>query len=336
MALHRYSPATSASTSVFDMSELAGLKKEVREDRDSPAAKRQVATQFEALYIQMMLKRMRAATPKDGLFDSDQSRMVQSMADEQLALQLASPGIGLGRALLAQMQSGKPAVMNAALASGDVAPDGSADANSPMGLLRREMRVRSAFDTPPGDSSEVASLIAVMRRNRPGDRALAASEGAPDHVVNFVSDMAPAALAAAQTSGVPARLILGQAALESGWGKREIRHPDGRSSHNLFGIKAGANWHGNVVRVMTTEYINGAAKKLMQPFRAYASYHEAFSDYADLIGGSPRYEGVVLARDDIDAARKIHSAGYATDPRYADKLIHIMSFMRGTAPGVDF
>lgn len=331
MALTSYSSSPSAQSSVFDMGQLSSLKKDVVQDARSPAAQQKVATQFEALYIQMMMKRMREATPKEGLFDSDQTRMVQSMADEQLALQLATPGIGLGRALLAQMQQNQPAV---AASSESTPPDGSPEANSPAGLLEREMRVRSMV---PGadDSAEVASLLAVMRRNRPDARALAASEGAPDHVVDFVSQMGDAALAAARASGVPARLILGQAALESGWGKREIRYPDGRTSYNLFGIKAGAGWQGKVVNVMTTEYVDGQARKLMQPFRAYASYEDAFTDYARLIGDSPRYESVTLARDENDAARRIQRAGYATDPRYADKLIDIMGQMQGRRAGVN-
>jgi flagellar protein FlgJ len=336
MALTSYSPGQAAQASVFDMSQLSDLKKDVRQDAHSPEAQKKVATQFEALYIQMMLKRMREATPKDSLFDSDQTRMVQSMADEQLALQLATPGIGLGKAILAQMQINQPpSAAQGALAAPAAAPDGSPEANSPMGLLQREMRVQTPFANDASESPEVVALLALMRRNRPGDRDLAASEGAPDHVTDFVSEMAPAAMSAAQASGVPARLILGQAALESGWGKREIRYPDGRSSFNLFGIKAGSGWQGKVVNVMTTEYVDGVPHKMMQPFRAYASYEEAFTDYARLIGDSPRYESVTLARDEIDAAHKIQRAGYATDPRYADKLIGIMGQMRGAKRGAN-
>jgi flagellar protein FlgJ len=147
--------------------------------------------------------------------------------------------------------------------------------------------------------------------------------------------MARAANLASQHSGVPARLIMGQAALESGWGKREIKHDDGSTSYNLFGIKAGANWKGKVVNVLTTEYEDGVAKKVTQPFRAYASYEESFADYARLIGNSPRYESVAQARNEIEAARRIQDAGYATDPQYAQKLIGVMSQLRGAASKVE-
>nr|WP_315846739.1 flagellar assembly peptidoglycan hydrolase FlgJ [uncultured Achromobacter sp.] len=301
--------------SVFDMGRLSDLKRDVKKDPEGTAQQKQVAKQFEALFLQMMVKRMREATPKEGLFDSQQTQMLQSMADEQLALHLATPGIGLSQSILAQMQQGKPA---------DVSDDAV-----------RAIGQGADLDFRTGGSREVSALLNVMRNNRASDRALAAAEGAPEHVVDFVSKMSRAANLASQQSGVPARLIMGQAALESGWGQREIKHADGSTSYNLFGIKAGASWKGKVVNVLTTEYEDGVAKKVTQPFRAYASYEESFADYARLIGNSPRYEAVTQARNEIDAARKIQDAGYATDPRYAQKLIGIMGQLRGAATRVE-
>lgn len=301
--------------SVFDLGRLSDLKREVKTDPAGTDQQKQVARQFEALFLQMMLKRMREATPKEGLFDSQQTQMLQSMADEQLALHLASPGIGLSAAILAQMQEGKPGEL-------------------PAQSVER-LGQGGGLDFRSGNSREVSALLNVMRNNRPSDRALAAAEGAPDHVVDFVSRMSRAANLAAQQSGVPARLIMGQAALESGWGKREIKFDDGSTSYNLFGIKAGASWKGKVVHVLTTEYENGVAKKVTQPFRAYASYEESFADYARLIGNSPRYEAVTQARNEIEAARKIQDAGYATDPQYAQKLIGVMGQLRDAASRVE-
>ncbi|CAB3923947.1 flagellar assembly peptidoglycan hydrolase FlgJ [Achromobacter ruhlandii] len=307
----------SRQDSVFDMGRLSDLKRDVTKDPANPGTEqqKQVAKQFEALFLQMMLKRMREATPKEGLFDSQQTQMLQSMADEQLALHLATPGIGLSQSILAQMQQGKP---------GDL----------PAEAVQR-LGQGTDLDFQTGGSRQVSALMDVMRNNRASDRALAAAEGAPEHVINFVSKMSRAATLASQQSGVPARLIMGQAALESGWGQREIKHEDGRTSYNLFGIKAGASWKGKVVNVLTTEYEDGVAKKVTQPFRAYSSYEESFADYARLIGNSPRYESVTQARNEIEAARRIQSAGYATDPQYAQKLIGVMSQLRGAAAKVD-
>ena len=137
--------------------------------------------------------------------------------------------------------------------------------------------------------------------------------------------MLPFAMQASQASGVPPQLMLGQAALESGWGKREIRMADGSNSFNLFGIKANAGWNGKVAEVMTTEYKNGVAYKQVEKFRAYSSYAEAFQDYAGLISNNPRYAGVLQQGGDVAGmAQAIQKAGYATDPKYADKLVSVM------------
>ena len=145
---------------------------------------------------------------------------------------------------------------------------------------------------------------------------------------NFVDRMTPFAMQASRASGVPAQLILGQAALESGWGKREIRMPDGSNSFNLFGIKATAGWNGKVAEVMTTEYRNGIAYKQVERFRAYSSYAEAFQDHANLIGNNPRYAEVMQqAGNPAGMASAIQRAGYATDPHYADKLARVMGMI---------
>jgi flagellar protein FlgJ len=321
MALGSSLASGAGQASIFDFGALSSLHHDVTNQPASAQKQAEVARQFEAVYIQMMLKQMRQATLKSGLLDSNESRMVQSMGDEQLALQLANPGIGLAQALLKQMQANQP---------GGPDGEGAADGSAPgAGQQALDLAGHTLRGGPP--PTEITALLRVLNRNRASDRALAAAEGAPDHVVDFVSQMASAAKSAERQSGVPARLILGQAALESGWGQREIRYPDGRTSYNLFGIKAGDSWKGKVVNVMTTEYENGEPRKVMQAFRAYNSYEESFADYARLLGDSPRYEAVALARDEFEAARRIQAAGYATDPRYADKLIGIMGQLRSSA-----
>jgi flagellar protein FlgJ len=120
--------------------------------------------------------------------------------------------------------------------------------------------------------------------------------------------------------------MIGQAALESGWGGREIRGTDGKPSHNLFGIKAGRGWTGRTVDIVTTEYVNGLPQKAVERFRVYDSYADAFRDYAKLIRGNPRYAAVLEAGNDAVAfARGLQKAGYATDPQYADKLARVIN-----------
>ena len=137
----------------------------------------------------------------------------------------------------------------------------------------------------------------------------------------FVRQHSAAAEAASVETGIPAQFMLAQAALETGWGKREIVGVDGSASHNLFGIKAGGRWTGPTVDVTTTEYIGGQPRKMVQKFRAYGSEAESFADYARLMKDSPRYAKVVAGASDAKHfAEGLQKAGYATDPAYAEKL----------------
>lgn len=168
--------------------------------------------------------------------------------------------------------------------------------------------------------------------------AVALHPGAQSHVMEFQTKLMPYAQQASQATGIPAVFMLGQAALESGWGKRELRGADGTPSYNLFGVKAGSNWKGPVVESVTTEYVGGVARKSVEKFRAYASYGEAFGDYANLLRSNPRYAEVVAqALQGLGAerfAQGLQKAGYATDPNYADKLGQIIRTTRwpGEAP----
>jgi flagellar protein FlgJ len=170
----------------------------------------------------------------------------------------------------------------------------------------------------------------------------------------FVQQHTQAAQRAEAETGIPATFMVSQAALETGWGRKEIRHGDGSPSFNLFGIKAGANWKGPTADIVTTEYVNGKAQKVVAKFRAYGSYAESFADYARLMKDSPRYrnvvagagsagrgaavagapparvgEGAAATRQVADAAagfaRGLQKAGYATDPAYADKLTRVIN-----------
>jgi flagellar protein FlgJ len=154
----------------------------------------------------------------------------------------------------------------------------------------------------------------------PGQPAAAASpsDGTPS---SFVEQHSDAAARVERASGIPAGFMIGQAGHESGWGKHEIKLPDGTPSFNLFGIKAGAGWSGKVAQVSTTEYVNGAAQKTVAKFRAYDSYEASFRDYAQLISQNPRYAQTLEQTSSAQAyASSLQRAGYATDPDYADKL----------------
>ena len=241
------------------------------------------AQQFETVFMNMMLKSMRDATPQDGMFDSEQTKMFTGMLDQQLAQNMSSRGVGLADAMVKQLSR----------SLGPTAPATLPDASS---------------------ASQAGRISAVP------------SAYSENFQQNFVQRLTPSAIQASSETGVPAQLMLGQAALETGWGQREIRLPDGGNSYNLFGIKAGGNWNGKVAEVTTTEYHNGVPSKQVEKFRAYGSYAEAFSDYAHLLRDNPRYAGVIQqGQGAAAAAQALQSAGYATDPNYADKLVKVMN-----------
>lgn len=152
------------------------------------------------------------------------------------------------------------------------------------------------------------------------------SEGAavPERIASFVRQLLPAAEEAAAALGVPAQFLLAQAALETGWGASILKHPDGRSTNNLFNIKAGAGWAGERVRVRTTEYLNGRPQQQWAEFRSYPSAQEAFADYVRLVQESGRYQSVQGARTPEAFARALAAGGYATDPHYAQKLVRLI------------
>ena len=286
--------------------------------RSSPQeGMKQASKQFEVMFMQMVLKSMREATPSDGMFGSQQEKMYTSMLDQQLAQNLSGRGLGLAEAMFAQLNrtAGGADVQPAAVPV-DKQP-GMPGAAVSRALQPVASAIAPAVRTPDLSLYETATAQASLSRS-----ALPQA-----HVEQFVSRMLPAAQRASEATGVPAQLIMAQAALESGWGRREIRAEDGQTSYNVFGIKADRSWKGPVVETMTTEYVNGVAQKGRASFRAYGSYDEAFSDYARFLVTNPRYANVLSTQDPAEAAHGLQRAGYATDPHYGGKLVRIMRQM---------
>ncbi|MBA4141803.1 MAG: flagellar assembly peptidoglycan hydrolase FlgJ [Nitrosospira sp.] len=277
------------------------------------------AKQFEALFLNMILKSMRDATPKDSLMDSEQSRFYLSMLDQQLSQSMAARGVGLAEVMMRQLRHAAPSDM-AQKADATVAYAAPPQWRAPD------------IPLPPARQSSLSGNVRpIEQTERPEPNAFHPAphlQAQPSHVVEFQARLMSYAQEASQATGIPARFMLGQAALESGWGKRELRGADGLPSHNLFGIKAGGNWKGPVVEAVTTEYINGVAHKTVEKFRAYHSYADAFRDYANLLRSNPRYAEVLTqAANGLDAegfAHGLQRAGYATDPSYAEKLNRII------------
>lgn len=309
----------SAATVYNDFSGLARLRHDAQ--GQSPETVRKVAQQFEALFIQMMLKNMRNTGVEDELFGSDQEKMYRDMFDQQISVDLSEKGaLGLADLLVRQL-SRQPA--QGAAATSPAAPVQRTAVQPLSAVVPAAVPARVLPQAAAGAPAAVADAVAPMQAVSAPVVETAAEEAirTPE---DFIRVLAPYAEDAARELGVPPRVLLAQAALETGWGQNVMRNADGGSSHNLFGIKADARWSGARVAAETLEYEDGIAVKRRETFRAYASYADSFADYADFLRSSPRY-GAAL-EDGADGAgfvRGLQQAGYATDPEYASKISRI-------------
>jgi flagellar protein FlgJ len=282
------------------------------------------AKQFDSVFTQMMLKSMREATPSDSPFDSNDSKTFTSMLDQQLSQNMGAKGIGVADMMLKQLMRNAGAGASAGAQADGAGAGGDSSANA--GNMAAMNAMAKAYANAAG-SSTASSKASLGGNGYSADSALTppARGVGTDKVAAFVDRLAAPAQAASSATGIPARFIIGQAALESGWGKREIKNTDGSSSHNVFGIKATSDWSGKTASAVTTEYVNGKPQKVVEKFRSYDSYEDALTDYASVLKSNPRYAPVVEAsRDAAGFAHGMQKAGYATDPQYAKKLISIM------------
>jgi flagellar protein FlgJ len=278
--------------------------------QQSPDALKQVAKQFEALFMGILTKSMRA-TGGDSLLDNQQTQLYTELLDQQFAQKIsAGRGLGLADALVQQ------------LSRNQIKPiEVEASALVPLPIERGQPP--KAFSQGLPGNAQTPLPIAPNKPVTIKPLSDSPNSTPPNHPREFVSRLLPHATTAARELGVKPQAILAQAALETGWGKHQIKLADGRPSHNVFGIKAGAAWSGPVAQVSTTEYVRGVAQQRLEKFRAYGSYDEAFRDYAGLLKSAPRYRAVLNTDTTQGFAQGLQKAGYATDPQYAAKISRI-------------
>ncbi|WP_442798754.1 flagellar assembly peptidoglycan hydrolase FlgJ [Pantoea vagans] len=280
----------------FDVRNLDALKLAAK--RSPKQGMTAAAKQMEGLFIQMMLKSMREASFKGGLFDNPQSQMFTTMYDQQISQDIAAQGkLGFANLIIHQMGGDDSSPAPAA-----------SQMSAPAELLPLPV-------TRSGTERDSALVQQIHTGTRPGNDS-------------FISRMLAPAREVARLSGIPHQLIIAQAALESGWGNREIVTASGSPSHNLFGIKATPDWKGEATEVMTSEYTHGVLRKVKASFRVYKNYAEALSDYSRFLTANPRYQHVINNPSIENAAHALQQSGYATDPDYAKKLINIIRYVQ--------
>ncbi len=286
--------------------------------KDNQAALKEVAKQFEALFLQQMLKTMRDTNQifaEDNPLNSNEMQFHQEMMDQQMVLNLASgKGIGLAEVFYRQMTPNygkKSSVGNELSMLERHVFDKKSDP-----LLTSPLPGGGTVPSPGKGRARVGSDVIP---------ALPNTNQLPSTPDEFVAGILPYAQEAAKELNLDPDVLIAQAALETGWGKFVIKDQQGNSSFNLFNIKAGGSWEGKKVSVSTLEYENGVAQKQQANFRSYDSYAESFADYIKLIRDNPRYEKAKsLAHDAASYLDALQEGGYATDPDYADKIKNLL------------
>jgi len=266
----------------FDLSALHDIKSQSKSDpKESLKA---VASEFESIFMKMMLKSMRDANMGNPLFDSDSAKFYREMYDDQLALNLSKQGgIGLANTLVSQLEKYLPQQAQS---------KGSSEKTDKV-------------DVNPVEASD--NNIAIKSPKQ------------------FVEKLLPHAKEAGKELGVEPKVLLAQAALETGWGKYVIQQKDGVSSHNLFNIKADKRWSGKDASISTVEFLGNKPQTQKANFRVYESYEESFKDYVKFLQNSPRYSHALKNAHNPEAfTNSLQSAGYATDPQYAKKIQRIL------------
>ncbi|WP_117236492.1 flagellar assembly peptidoglycan hydrolase FlgJ [Vibrio maerlii] len=302
---------------VHDISSLDKLRQQAvnGDEGDEKAALRAAAKQFESIFTSMLFKSMRNANAsfESELMNSQNQDFYRQMLDEQMSSELSASGsLGLADMIVAQLSS----------AQGE-------EGDSSERVMRN-----AALDTTlrlPVDQSkarEIADQAIAEQKQLEQSSQVAATKKANmptrfDTPESFVDSLTPYAERAAKALGVEPSLLIAQAALETGWGKKVIGNSRG-SSHNLFNIKADRSWKGDKMATQTLEFHGNTPVKERAAFRSYGDFEQSFDDYVRFLNENPRYQTALETHQNSEQfIQGIHQAGYATDPNYADKVLSV-------------
>lgn len=286
------------------------------------AALQSAAKQFEAIFMQMLMKSMRSAQDvleSDSPFNSESTKFYRDMHDQQMSLELSSNGsLGLSELIVRQL-------------------GGDSENFTPNSVLRSDGNLDSRGSTRRAQltSSERNNLLITslsQNNNSSGSRqsndfiekiaSLSNASTEFTHPKDFVSALIEPAKSVQKELNVPFEVVIAQAALETGWGQKIIKTAQGESSNNLFNIKADTRWSGDKVVKETLEFEQGSMVKKKEPFRVYQSIGESINDYVKFLSSNDRYKGALEQASNVEHfLHNLQSAGYATDPKYAEKIM---------------
>jgi len=280
------------------------------------------AQQFEALFLQDMLKSMRSASLGGALGDSDQTKLFRELHDKQLASSLGASGsIGIADLIVRQLRGLDRS------APGDLyAPQPAVAGPQLHDPIRSKAPASDASSAEEAGASPVTSRATNAQALDPRRVNNAEERVRFESPTEFIRVLWSDATEAGNALGLPPDVLIAQAALETGWGRHFPRDSNGQSSRNLFGIKAGRSWDGPKAVVTTLEFDAGVAQPTQAAFRAYGDFGESFRDYVDLLRGNSRYaDALQRVADTPRFLDSLQHAGYATDPEYASKIKSILA-----------
>ncbi|GAA6185365.1 MULTISPECIES: flagellar assembly peptidoglycan hydrolase FlgJ [Alteromonadaceae] len=293
------------SRNVHDLKGIDNLRQAAQ--RGDKQALDEAAKQFEAIFVQMMLKSMRKAqdalADKDSPFNSQQVKFYRDMHDQQLAVDLSSRGgVGIADLIVQQLSPGENGFM----------PASAVRENANLHNMVRQASME--YSSTQNDSAAV----------QPSQNATKQSAFASPS--EFMQTLLPHAQEIAQKIGIDPKALLAQAAVETGWGQYMIHTGSGQNTHNLFGIKADNRWQGETTAINTVEFEQGVAKQQKAQFRTYDSFADGLNDYVSFVADNPRYQQALENVKDPQAYfSALQSAGYATDPQYANKILSVLN-----------
>lgn len=321
-----------------DLNSLQSINDIGREDKGE--ALRKVAEQFESMFVKMMMKSMRDANKvfqEDSIMHSPQEDFYQQMYDDQLSVSLTGKqGMGLADVIYRQLNQeyGDPSKREEVKWQ----PMDDRRKNFSHAIDFNQTEKKNTQLNPVKESSGFKIDTSFVNGEKPllqveENVKAAASEKTAEKFQafkspeDFIQKLYPAAEKIAKEMGISPKAIISQAALETGWGKFMISgNEEGgikENSFNFFGIKADSRWEGDKVNVTTHEYRDGQRVTEKADFRSYPTIEAGLKDYSQFLQAQ-RYEKAMAVGTDIEQyAKELQQAGYATDPKYAEKISRI-------------
>lgn len=296
------------SSVYHDMHGLEALKHEASNfDR---ASIKKTAQQFESVFIQSMLKAMRNTNEvfKDKeMVSSDSMDLYEGMFDQQVSMAIAErSSLGLAKIIEEQLSKDKRFVSTETK---------TLPLNQTMSHARPVDHKVPVIPMKNNETSIIKDTSDITNNKNLDEPVTTPKE--------FVKRLYPIIKSLVKNVNIDPKMLLAQAALETGWGKFILKHQDGQSSYNLFNIKANTSWSLDKVKKASLEFVNGIFKPITSEFRSYGSFHESVKDYIQLVSNNKRYAEALGSSDPKQYIHRLHKAGYATDPNYSEKILDI-------------